>query len=131
MTQISDAVHEMLGKKAFAHLATLMPDGSPHVTPVWIESDGDEIVFNTVEGRQKPTNLRRDNRVAISVIDPDDPYAHIMIRGEVVEITPEGAEEHIDKLAKRYLDEDTYPFRQPGEQRLIVRVKPTSITTGP
>lgn len=131
MAVITDAVREIVEKKTVAHLATLMPDGSPQSSPVWIDVEGDELVFNTAEGRAKPRNLRRDGRVALSFTDPDNPYDFVLVRGEVTAITPEGADEHIDSLAKKYLNEDEYPFRQPGEERLIVRVKPHSITTGP
>jgi PPOX class probable F420-dependent enzyme len=131
MAEITDAVREIIEKKTIGHLATLMPDGSPQSSPVWIDVDGDEIVFNTAEGRTKPHNLRRDARVALSFTDPDDPYSFVLVRGEVTHVTPEGADEHIDSLAKKYLDKDEYPFRQSGEERLIVRIKPHSITTGP
>jgi PPOX class probable F420-dependent enzyme len=131
MTVISDAVREIIEKRTIGHLATLMPDGSPQSSPIWIDVDGDEILFNTAEGRAKPRNLRKDGRVALSFTDPDNPYSFVLVRGEVTHVTPEGADEHIDSLAKKYLDEDEYPSRQPGEERVIVRIKPHSITTGP
>lgn len=131
MAEITDAVREIVEKKTVAHLATLMPDGSPQSSPVWIDVDGEELVFNTAEGRAKPRNLRKDGRVALSFTDPDNPYNFVLVRGEVTAITPEGADEHIDSLAKKYLGESEYPWRAPDEKRLIVRVKPHSITTGP
>lgn len=130
MATISDEVRSIIEKKTFAHVATLMPDGSPQSTPVWIDVESDQLLFNTAEGRQKPENLRRDPRVAISFTDPDDPYQMVMVQGEVAEITESGADEHIDRLARKYLGEDTYPFRKEGEVRLIVRVDPTNVATG-
>ena len=114
----------IIEKKTFAHLATLMPDGSPQVTPVWVDHDGDRVVINTAEGRAKPRNMRNDPRVALSATDPDNPYEAVIIRGRVVEMTPDGADEHIDAMAKKYLDRDRYPFRQSGEQRLKVYIEP-------
>jgi PPOX class probable F420-dependent enzyme len=111
-------------KKAFAQLATLMPDGSPHVSPVWFEYDGKEILVNSAKGRVKDRNVRRDPRVGIDIVDPDNPYRHLSIRGRVVDITEKGADEHIDKLAKKYMGLDKYPKRQPGEVRVIYRIEP-------
>ena len=126
---LSDSVRRLLEGRNFAHLATLMPDGSPQVTAVWIAYDGQHVLVNTAEGRQKPRNLRRDPRVAVSVVSQENPYAWAMIRGRAVELTREGADEHIDMLAKKYLGQDQYPFRQPGEQRLIVKIEPANVTT--
>lgn len=130
MATLSDEVRSILDKKTFAHVATLMPDGSPQVSPVWVDYDGDLVIFNTAKGRQKSNNLERDPRIAISATDPENPYQPVLIRGKVVEITESGAEEHTDKLAKKYLDEDKYPFGQPGEERVIVKVEPESISVG-
>lgn len=115
---------DLFEKKAFAHLATLMPDGQPQVTPVWCDFDGHYICINSAKGRQKDRNMRRDPRVALSVMDPDNPYRYIEIRGRVVEITEEGADDHINKLAKKYLGVDTYPYRGPNEVRVIYKIKP-------
>ena len=112
----------IIEKKTFAHLATLMPDGSPQVTPVWVDHDGDRVVINTAEGRAKPRNMRNDPRVALSATDPDNPYEAVIIRGRVVEMTRDGADEHIDAMAKKYLGKDKYPFRQPGEQRVLYKI---------
>jgi PPOX class probable F420-dependent enzyme len=120
--QISEGVRKLFEEANFGHLATLMPDGSPQVTPVWVDFDGRHILVNTAEGRQKPRNIRRDPRVAIEVISQENPYAHALVRGRVVEITNDGADEHIDRLAKKYLGRDKYPFRQPGEQRVIFKI---------
>jgi PPOX class probable F420-dependent enzyme len=115
---------DLFGKKAFAHFATLMPDGSPQVSPVWVDYDGEFILINTARGRQKDRNIRRDPRVAISIQDPDDPYHKLLVRGKVVEVTTLGADEHIDKMAFKYRGLEKYPNRQPGEIREIIRVKP-------
>jgi len=115
--------------KNFATIATLMPDGSPQASVVWIDTDGEHVIFNTAEGRLKPRNLRRDRRVAVAVFNTEQPYQQIMIQGKVVELTHDGADEHIDKLAKKYLGVDKYPFRQPGEQRVMVTIAPEKIAT--
>ncbi|HWP32183.1 MAG TPA: PPOX class F420-dependent oxidoreductase [Solirubrobacterales bacterium] len=121
----------LLEEKAFAHVATLMEDGSPQVSPVWIDREDDLVVFNTAAGRLKDQNLRRDPRVAISITDPENPYENLLIRGRVLEITERDADEHIDHLAKRYLDANEYPFRQPGEVRLKVRIRPERVSHTP
>src|SRR5687768_607129 len=99
-----------------------MPDGSPQTTPVWIDVEGDTVLFNTGEGRQKDRNLRRDGRIAISVIDSGNPYRYIQLRGTVIERTTDGGDAHIDKLAKKYLGLESYPYRNPqGEARDLSR----------
>ena len=113
--------------KNFATVATLMADGSPQASVVWLDTDGELLIFNTAEGRIKPRNMRRDPRVAIAVHNAEQPYQQAMIRGSVVEITAEGADAHIDKLAKKYLGLDEYPYRQPGEQRLIIKIAPDKV----
>jgi PPOX class probable F420-dependent enzyme len=115
---------DLLQKKAFAQVATLMLDGSPHVSPVWFDYDGRHIVINSAKGRVKDRNMRKDPRVGLDIQDPDNPYRHLSIRGRAVEITENGADEHIDKLAKKYLGKDRYPNRQPGEVRVIYRIEP-------
>jgi PPOX class probable F420-dependent enzyme len=115
---------DLTQKKAFAQFATLMPDGSPHVSPVWFEYDGKFIVINSAKGRVKDRNVRRDPRVGIDIVDPDNPYRHLSIRGRVVEITEQGADNQIDKLAKKYLGVDKYPNRTPQEVRVIYRIEP-------
>lgn len=115
-------------KRAFAHLATLMPDGSPQVTPVWFDFDGTHILINSARGRQKDRNMRRDPRVAVEIMDPDNPYRYVQIRGQVVEITEEGADEHIDRLAKKYLGVDRYPHRRPGEVRVTYKILPVHVS---
>jgi PPOX class probable F420-dependent enzyme len=120
---------DLFDKKIFASLVTLMPDGSPQVTPVWIDFDGEHVLFNTAEGRQKDKNLQRDGRVALALVDPDNPYRYLEVRGQVAERTLNGADDHINKLAKKYLNKDVYPFRQPGEQRVLYKVKPERISS--
>jgi PPOX class probable F420-dependent enzyme len=115
--------------KAFADLATLLPDGSPQVTPVWFDTDGDMIRVNTAKGRWKDRNMRRDGRVALSIIDPSNAYRYLQIRGKVEKVTEQGADAHIDRLAKKYMGLDSYPFRQPGEQRVIFVIRPERVTT--
>jgi PPOX class probable F420-dependent enzyme len=121
---IPDKYLDLTKKKAFAQLATLMPDGSPHVSPVWFEYDGKNIVINSAKGRVKDKNMRRDPRVGLDIVDPENPYRHLSIRGRVVEITENGSDAHIDKLAKNYLGVDSYPNRRAGEVRVIYRIEP-------
>jgi PPOX class probable F420-dependent enzyme len=116
--------------KNFAFLATLMKDGSPQVTPTWVDIDknNNTILVNTAEGRAKHRNISRDPRVGISVIDSSNPYHMVSVRGRVVEqIKGKYADEHIDKLAKKYLDKEKYPRRRPGEERLLLRIKPQHV----
>jgi len=119
---------DLFEKKAFAHLATIMPDGSPQVTPVWCDYDGEFVRVNSALGRQKDKNMRRDPRVALSLLDPDNPYRYLEVRGRVVEITEEGADRHIDSLAKKYMNLDKYPYRRPGEIRVIYKIMPEHTT---
>lgn len=125
--QIPDQYLDLFEKKAFAHLATLMPDGSPQVTPVWIDYDGTHLLVNSAKGRQKDRNMRRDPRVAVSIQDPDDPYRYLQVRGEVAEITQEGADDQIDDRAQHYLGLDKYPHREEGEIRVIYKIKPEMV----
>ena len=120
--KLPQTVKKILEDKAYGHVITLNASGTPQVTMVWVDVDGDEVVFNTAEGRTKPKNLRRDPRIVISVQDRNDPQAHMVFHG-TASVTEAGADAHIDKLAKRFLGADKYPFRQPGEKRLMVRVK--------
>jgi PPOX class probable F420-dependent enzyme len=113
-------------KKAFANLATLMPDGSPQVTPVWFDYTGGVIRVNTAKGRVKARNLKIGSPVALSIMDPDEPYRYLQIRGRVRHALEEGADAHIDSLAKKYLGKDKYPFRQLGEVRISYEIEPLS-----
>ena len=124
---LSEGVKKLFREPNYGHMATLMPDGSPQVSPVWVDVDGDRILVNSAEGRSKPRNVRRDARVAISIYNQDNPYSSAFIRGRVVEITHEGADEHIDKLAKKYLGQDKYPYHQPGDQRVILVIEPEHV----
>jgi PPOX class probable F420-dependent enzyme len=128
-TGIPETHLDLFKKKAFAHLATLMPDGKPQSTPVWVDYDGKYVVINTAEGRQKDKNLQRDGRVALSITDPDNPYRYLEVRGRVAERTVAGADQHIDAMAKKYLGKDKYPYRQPGEVRVIYKVAPERTTS--
>lgn len=129
MATIPEAVREILEKKSFVHLATVMEDGSPQVSPVWIEIEGEQIVVNSAKGRVKDRNMRADSRVALSATDPDNPYRSLMIRGRVTKITEDGADDHIDALAKKYLNEDKYPFRSPDEVRVKYYIEPIKVAT--
>jgi PPOX class probable F420-dependent enzyme len=127
MATIPEKYRDLFEKKAFAHLATLAADGSPQVTPVWIDYDGTHVRFNTAKGRVKAKNIARDPRVALAIQDPDNPYRYLQVRGRVVEVTEEGADQHIDALARRYLGQDRYPWRQPGEVRVMVKIRPERV----
>jgi PPOX class probable F420-dependent enzyme len=127
MTGFPDGYQDLLEKKAFAALATVGADGAPQVTPVWFDHDGTHIRFNTARGRVKDKNLRRRPTVALSIQDPDNPYRYVQVRGRVVGSTEEGADAHIDALAKKYLGRDRYPYRQPGEVRVIYRIAPERV----
>ncbi|HYM45014.1 MAG TPA: PPOX class F420-dependent oxidoreductase [Solirubrobacteraceae bacterium] len=118
---------ELLQAKNFCVVSTLNPDGSIHAAPTWVDVQDGRPVLNTAEGRAWPRNLQRDPRVTLTVQNLDNPYEYVSIRGRVVERTHEGADAHIDALAKKYLGQDTYPFRQPGEQRAIVRIEPERV----
>ena len=119
----SEQVAKLFKDKNFAYLVMLVKDGSPQVTPVWCDFDGTHVRINSARGRVKDRNMRRDPRVTLAIQDPDNPYRYLEVRGRVVEITEAGADAHIDKLAKRFLGADKYPFRRPGEKRVVVRTK--------
>ena len=129
--QFTQAARDLIAKKSLLHVASLGPDGSPHVTPVWGELDGDDVIINTALGRAKARNLANDGRVALSLTDPDNPYTVISVRGTVVGFTTDGADEVIDRLAKKYLDVESYPFRREGEIRVTVRIRPDRISSQP
>ena len=121
--------HDLFEKKVFANLATVMPNGAPQVTPVWVDFDGEHVLVNTAEGRQKDKNLQREPRVSLSLLDPENPYRYLEVRGSVIERTHAGADEHINKMAKKYLGQDVYPFRQPGEVRVLYKIKPERLNS--
>jgi PPOX class probable F420-dependent enzyme len=124
---ISPGFRKLLQEPAYCQLATLMPDGSPQNTQVWVDTDGEHILINTAQGRQKERNVQRDPRVAVNVVDPTNAWRIGMVRGRVVEVTTDGADELIDQLAKKYLDEETYPFRRPEEVRVTLKILPEKI----
>lgn len=126
---LSQGAIKLLQEKQIAQLATTMRDGSPQVTPVWIdvEPDGSHVLINSAEGRVKTRNAERDPRVAVSVVDSQNPYRYAIVRGRIVERLHDGADAHIDKLAKKYLGADSYPMRREGEQRVILRIKPEQV----
>jgi PPOX class probable F420-dependent enzyme len=116
-------------KPAFAQVATLNTDGSPQVTPVWVDYDGKHVRINSALGRQKDKNIRRDPRVSLAIQDPENPYRYLEIRGKVVDITEKGADDHINSLAKKYLGKDVYPFRQAGEKRVLYKIEPQKFSS--
>ena len=127
MAAIPQSYRDLFDKKSFAHIATIGSDGTPQVTPVWVDYDGTHIRFNTARGRVKTKNLERNPRVALSVQDPENPYRYVQVKGRVTEMTEKGADEHIDALAKKYLGQDRYPYRRPGEVRVTVKIAPEKI----
>lgn len=114
-------------KKAFAELATVMPDGSPQVTPVWFDYDGTNIRVNTAKGRVKARNMRQGSKVALAIVDPDNAYRYVQVRGTIKRATEEGASDHIDTLAKKYLGKDKYPWHQPGDVRVMYEIAPEKV----
>jgi PPOX class probable F420-dependent enzyme len=122
---IPEKYADLFQKKAFANLATVMPDGTPQVTPVWVDFDGTHVIVNSARGRRKDKNMSQNSSVALSIMDPDNPYRYLEVRGRVAEITEEGADQHIDTMAKKYMGVDKYPYRQPGEVRVMYKIEPT------
>jgi PPOX class probable F420-dependent enzyme len=114
-------------KKAFAMLATVMPDGSPQVTPVWFDFTGGKVRVNTARGRIKDRNMSKNATVAVAIMDPQNPYRYVQVRGRVANITEEGADAHIDSLAMKYMGVDKYPMRREGEVRVMYEIEPTSV----
>jgi len=118
---------DLFKKIAFANLATINTDGTPQVTPVWIDWDGKNLLVNTAQGRVKDRNLRKNPKVAISIMDPDNPYRYLAIQGRVVNVTTNGADAHIDRMSKKYMDKDSYPFRTPTEVRVLYTIEPEKV----
>jgi PPOX class probable F420-dependent enzyme len=125
--QIPSTHADILQKKAFANLASVGSDGTPHVTPVWMDWDGTHIIVNTARGRVKDRNLQQNPRVALAIADPENPYRYIGIRGRVVAMTEDGADAHIDQMAKKYIGKDKYPYRAPGETRVLIKIQPEKV----
>ena len=126
------SIAKLFEEKNFAFLATLMKDGTPHVTPTWVDIDksNNTILINTAKGRVKHRNISKDPRVSVSVIDSSNPYHMVSVRGKVIEqINGKEADDHIDKMAKKYLGKDKYPGRAPGEERLLLRIKPEHVAS--
>ena len=122
------SIRSLFENKNFAFVATSMKDGSPQITPTWVDLEDNLILINTALGRLKQKNLKRDPRIAVAVADNNNPYEMVTVRGEVIEqVTGEAAEIHIDKLAKKYIDKDKYPGRAPGERRVLLKIKPTKV----
>ncbi|MDQ4072754.1 MAG: PPOX class F420-dependent oxidoreductase [Thermoproteota archaeon] len=129
MSAITPLVSKLLKEKNFASFATVMPNGSPQVTPVWIDYDEkeDSILVNTAKGRLKERNIHNNNKVALSVFDMDNPYEMVSIQGSIKDKSTDGADDHIDRLSKKYLGLDSYPFRSAGETRIILKIKPEKV----
>jgi len=127
MARLTEKHKEFLEQPYVGVVTTLRPDGSPHSTVVWVDVEDGIVSFNTAYGRVKPANLERDPRTSLAVIDPEDEYRWVAIDG-TVELTTEGADDQIDRLAKKYLDKDSYPFRKEGEQRVTVRITPERVS---
>lgn len=126
---IPEAYRDVLeNPQSFAHWATVGPDGSPQVNPVWFEFDGEQIVISQTKTRQKYRNVRRDPRVALSILDPDNPYRYLEVRGEVVEISDDDGNAFINKMAKKYIGQDEYPWDRPEDERVVVRIQPRRTT---
>jgi len=125
--ELTAGMEKLLREKAYCQIATTMPDGSPQLTETGVDTDGQHILINTSQGRQKERNVRRDPRVAVQVFEPNNDYRIFSVRGRVVEITEDGADAMIDRLAKKYLGLDTYPMRQPGEVRVILKILPDKV----
>lgn len=125
--QLTAGMEKLLREKAYCQIATTMPDGSPQLTETWVDTDGQHILINTAQGRQKERNVRRDPRVAVQVFEPNNDYRIFSVRGRVVEITEDGADAMIDRLAKKYLGVDTYPMRQPNEVRVLLKILPDKV----
>lgn len=120
--ELTDAQKAVIDGKNFAHVATYFPNGTVQVTPVWVDRDGDTVRINSAEGRAKVKNLRNDARITLEINNHDNPYEYVEIRGEAAELTHDGADDHIDALAKKYLGVDSYPYRRADEQRVKIAV---------
>lgn len=128
MSVVPDSHSDILDKIAFAHVATIGPDGAPQNNPVWFDWDGDVLRFSQTTGRQKFKNLEREPRIALSIQDPDDPYRYLELRGTVEGVDDDASNEFIDRMAQKYINQDSYPWHKPGDHRMVVRVRPTATT---
>jgi PPOX class probable F420-dependent enzyme len=125
---LTDAQKKFLTDKNFGHIATINKDGSPQVSPVWVDFDGTHVIVNSEDKRRKVRNLKRDGRVSVSILDSANPYQYIEIRGKVAEITPKGGNDGIDALAKKYMGVDKYPLNKPGDVRVVIKIVPEHVT---
>lgn len=123
MSSIPSDYHDLFETRSFAFVATLLPDGSPHVTPTWVDFDSEHVLVNTVLDNRKDRNVRNDPRVALAIVDPENPYRYLAVRGEVVERREEGAREHLNALAERYTGRAEYPGPG-GENRVLHVIRP-------
>ncbi|MEO8714105.1 MAG: PPOX class F420-dependent oxidoreductase [Acetobacteraceae bacterium] len=128
MTDIPAKYHDLMSKKAFAHVATVLADGSPQVTPVWFDYTNGKVRVNTAKGRTKARTMKPGAKVAVAIMDPDNAYRYVQVRGTVARVTEDGAEAHIDSLSQRYLGK-AYPYRQAGDVRITIEITPESIDT--
>ncbi len=126
---IPDTHRDVLGKKGFAHVATIGPSGEPHSSPVWYDWDGEHLLFSQTKTRQKYRNLQRDPRLAVSITDPDNPYRYLEIRGTLDGVEEDEGNAFINAMAKKYIDEDVYPWHQPGDERIVLKILPSHTTT--
>jgi PPOX class probable F420-dependent enzyme len=128
--EIPEKYLDLFSKRAFANLATVMPSGHPQVTPVWCDLEDGCVLINTARGRQKDRNIKRDPHVALAIVDPDNPYRYLEVRGQAEEVSEGGiADDQIDRMAKKYMGLDKYPYRQSGEKRVLYRVRPEHTST--
>ncbi len=128
---LSDKALELIAKPVLATLCTVNASGAPQATPLWVEADGGDVLVNTAQGRAKARYIDGDGRVAVTVVDPENQYNVVALKGSVVEVTTEGADAQIDRLAKKYLGVDSYPMRTPDEVRISVRIRPERILMQP
>ena len=128
ITKLSESAKKLIDGKNFANVAFVMEGGEPHVSPVWVDRDGDVVLVNTATRRVKSKYLKPGSKVAISIFDNENPYEHVLIQGKVSDRTKTGASEHIDKLAKKYMNTDKYPYHQPGIDRIILRIQPEKVS---
>jgi PPOX class probable F420-dependent enzyme len=125
--QLNDKQRALFDGKNFAYLATIGPDGKPQVTPVWVEYDGRHIIVNSEQKRAKVRNVKTNPSVSVAIADASNPYQYVEVRGKVVEVTAEGGAEGIDRLAKKYIDKDKYPWNQPGDVRVVIKIAPEKV----
>ncbi len=130
-SRLTEAATAMLKEPIVATFVTLYPDGSPHMTPTWIDVDGGDVIVNTTSVRQKVTNIRRNGTVGVSLIDPANPFRVLSLSGTVADIVEDGADEHIDELTMRYMGLETHPFEHPGEVRVMLRIRPERVLVQP